>query len=119
MPHRLRPAWQQFPQHRRSSLKQAEAFPVGASVPSHVLDALEADLDGVDVKARSSVLPVQNRFSVLNLTVRDINDDFTHTALDPRQMTPRAGSHRAAVQEVGLDPAVSRHTSFCSREPVR
>ena len=39
-------------------------FQVGASVPLDVLDALEDDLDRVDVVARSSdfVLPVQNRF---------------------------------------------------------
>ena len=47
-----------------------EAFPGGASVPSDVLDALEANLDRVDVEARSSdfVLPVQNRFSALDST---------------------------------------------------
>ena len=57
-----------------------EAFPVGADV----LDALEADLDRVDVEARSSdfVVLIQNRFSVLNSTVRDTDDDFTHTVLD-------------------------------------
>ena len=44
-----------------------EAFPVGASVPLDVFDALEADLDRIDVEARSFdfVLLVQNRFSVL------------------------------------------------------
>ena len=48
-----------------------------------VSGALEEDLDRVDVGARSSefVLLVQNRFSVLDSTVRD-TDDLTPTALD-------------------------------------
>ena len=78
---RLRPVWQQFPRHRRLSLKQVERR---FELPSDVLDALEADLDRVDVEAKSSdfVLPVQNRFSVLKSTVRDTDDDITHTAFD-------------------------------------
>ena len=47
-----------------------------------MLDALEANLDRVDVRSSDFVLPVQNRFSVLNATVKDTDDDFAHTVLD-------------------------------------
>ena len=88
-----------------------EAFPVGASVPSDVLDALEADLDRVDVEARSSdfVLPVQNRFSVLNSTVRDTDDDFTHTALDGASVEVFPMTDDASVQ-VPIEPP--RHRPY-------
>ena len=81
-----------------------------------------SNLEG-DVVASSSAfaLPVQNRFSVLGSTVRDIDDLMSTVVVvqlwkySPRQMTQPWTS---AVQEVGLDSAVSRHVRIHPRSAV-
>ena len=55
---------------------------IDATDDEDVVVALQHDIEG-DVVARSSAfaLPVQNRFSVLDSTIRD-NDDLMSTAVD-------------------------------------
>ena len=86
-----------------------QVFPVGASVPLDVLDALEADLDRVDARSSDFVLAVQNRFSVLNSTVRDTDDDFTHTVLDGASVEVFPMTDDASVQ-VPIEPP--RHRPY-------
>ena len=72
-------------------------------------DALEADLDRVDARSSDFVVPVQNRFSVLNSTVRDTDNDFTHTVLDDASVEVLPMTDDASVQ-VPIEPP--RHRPY-------
>ena len=55
------------------------------------------------------LIPVQNRFSVLNSTVRDTDDDFTHTVLDDAGVEVFPMTDDASVQ-VPIEPP--RHRPY-------